>query len=174
MLLHSVGRTVPFPLPQTQRGGNGRGDNLRVLERGEGNEEPPVGELAEEVRRDAPRQPCLPAAARTGQCYQAHLRSPQQLLKGRQLTYPADEGGGLFRQIVRRSLWRRRGGSGPHGPPRCRLHRCLLLAVEREDLEHPYQRVAVGDTMNPPLQVTDPPRAQARPLGQLLLGKADG
>ncbi len=35
MLLHSVGRTVSFPLPQTQRGGNGRGDNLRVLERGE-------------------------------------------------------------------------------------------------------------------------------------------
>jgi hypothetical protein len=86
-------------LPRTESLGDGRGNQDRIADRGEGNEPDAIGELGGDLLGDPDRQPRLADPARTGQGDQADAGPAEQGDDRRDLPLPADEAGERQRQV---------------------------------------------------------------------------
>ncbi len=98
-LLHEgVQRRLGGVVAQPQRVGGGEGDERRVVQPGEMHEAHAVRERPLHTGRDAPGEPGLADAARSGQRHQTC--AGQQFAALGQFAAPVDEAGRLDRQLV--------------------------------------------------------------------------
>ena len=169
---------------QSQRRGNGAGDQRRVGQLGQLDQPAAVGVAGDVIAHQLLRQARLADAARTDEGEQGRRR--QHPVELGQLLLAADKAGQRPRQVVLRSLEAAVGGerrlSGAvdraSALGRAALDQCLeRLAVRPDQAECAHEqrnRVTSRDVRAPALQLADAARADAGAFGQLLLGQAGG
>ena len=106
---HAVGQRPVARLPHAEGLRDRRGDEGGVADRGEGDEDDAVGEVAAQLLRDPQGEARLADAAGTGQGQEADAVAAQQVAHGGDLGVPTDEGREGDRQ-----------GRGVHGAHRLR------------------------------------------------------
>ena len=160
-------------LAQSQRLCQGRQHQLRVIQRGQGDELHALRERLDKLRRHLQRQAGFahPCAPRQGE--QVYLGTLEQRAHCPHLLLSPDQGGGRYGKLApanRRSISKWQALCQPRFPPG-QLPPSALIWRQMQRLGQQVQGLLVWSAGQPALQNADGIRADARTRGQFFLGQ---
>ncbi len=162
------------PLPtllEPERLGDPPCDQRVLAQGGERDEHAAAGEGTAHLRRNLEGQAGLADAARPGEGQQPYVRAAQLLRNRRQVVLAAEQGRRRLRQRRRRGRGR---GGGTRGWGGGGQQRRAVRLGQGQGARQQADGFGVRATTQAALQVAHAARAQARALGQVLLGQPGG